>query len=168
MHLFFFVRGKFEQVELWKAHAQVAYWKWRRINNKTKEETTILVQGALRPSIFGAYEYIFPKESLAEVCSFFGIALGTTGKRAISSFDMNNAFKQFKGRAKMMFITKLFGCKNIPRKILKESKEIPPTFSTEEFERGASNARIPGVCLHVIGIKEDRKAIIGEYYQEGL
>lgn len=168
MHLYFFVRGKFEQVELWKCHAQVAYWKFRRINQKTKKEETILVQGALRPSIFGAYEYIFPKEALAEVCSFLGIVPTTGRLTSLSSFNMNTAFKQFSGRAKMTFIRKLFGCRNIPRKILKKSREIPLTFSTEEFERGASNARIPGVCLHVIGIKEDRKAIIGEYYQEGL
>ena len=72
MHLYFFARGKFEQLELWKSHAQAAYWKWRRVDKDGKEEVKI-VQGSLRPSVLGAYEYVFPKEALAEVCSFFGI-----------------------------------------------------------------------------------------------
>ncbi len=157
MHLYLYPRGKFEQVEVWKNHAQCAYWKWRRIVNKTGKEDIILVQGALRPSVLGAYEYIFPKEALAEVCSFFGIkkneqyGFGTIGLHS----------RHFAMR-------KIFGCKKIPNKILKEAQEIPPTFSTEEFERGCSTGVIAGVSLHIIGIKEDGRGIVGKYTQELL
>lgn len=157
MHLYFYVRGKFEQVELWKAHAQVAYWKLRRINNKTKKEETILVQGALRPSVLGAYEYVFPKEALAEVCSFFGIV-------------KNNSygFGKINLETRHFAMRKIFGAKKIPKKILEESKEIPDSFSTEEFERASANCKIPGVALHVIGIKEDKIGEMAGYTYELL
>jgi len=157
MHLYLFARGKFEQVELWKAHAQAAYWKFRRINNKTGKEEIILVQGALRPTVLGAYEYVFPKEALAEVCNYFGIFENEKyGFGKIGLYTRHFALR------------KIFGSKRIPRKILKEAKEILPTFSTEEFERGCSDCKIPGVAIHVIGIKND---VIGEmagYTQEML
>ena len=157
MHLYFFVRGKFEQIELWKSHAQSTYWKWRRINNKTGKEETKIVQGALRPSVLGAYEYIFPKEALAEVCSFFGI-------RA----NENYGFGKFGLYTRHFALRKIFGCKKIPKAILKKAEEIPESFTTEEFERGSANCIIPGVALHVIGIKEDEEGVIGDYTQEKL
>lgn len=156
MHLYFYVRGKFEQIELWKAHAQVAYWKWRRFNNKTNEEEIILVQGALRPSVLGAYEYVFPKEALAEVCSFFGIS------------EKRYGFGKIGLNTRHFAMRKVFGAKKIPDEIIKRAKEIPLTFSTEEFERAFGNCIIPGVSLHPIGIKEDKTIIFGDYTQEGL
>lgn len=156
MHLTFFLRGKFEQIELFKAHAQCAYWKWRRINKATGKEETTLVQGALRPSVLGAYEYIFPKEALAEVCSFFGI-------------NQENEIPSDKFRFNRLFILrKIFGCKKIPKAILKKAEKIPSTFTTEEFERGCSNCIIGGVAFHVIGIKEDNEIVLQGYIQEGL
>ena len=152
-----YVRGKFEQVEVWKAHAQASYWKFRRINNKTGKEEIILVQGALRPSVLGAMEFVFPKEALAEVCSFFGITRNKSYGFGRLGLSIRHAG-----------LRKIFGCKKIPNKILKEAKEIPPTFSTEEFERGCSNCIIPGVSLHVIGIKEDVMGEMGDYTQEML
>jgi len=157
MHLYFYVRGKFEQVEHWKSHAQSAFWKWRRINKKTKEEEVDLVQGALRPSVLGAYEYIFPKEALVEVCSFFGIVA-----------NKQYGFGKIGLYTRHFSLRKIFGCKKIPKDILKKAKEIPLTFITEEFERGGSNCIIPGVAVHSIGIKEDREIIMGDYIQEGL
>lgn len=157
MHLFLYPRGKFEQVELWKVHAQSAYWKWRRVNIETGKEETILIQGALRPSVLGAYEYIFPKEALAEVCSFFGIT--TNEQYGFGTIGLHT--RHFAMR-------KIFGCKKIPNKILKEAKDIPPTFSTEEFERGASNCIIPGVPVHVIGIKKDAEGVFMGHRQELL
>jgi hypothetical protein len=158
MHLYLFARGKFEQVELWKTHAQSAYWKFRRVDKKGNEKI-ILVQGALRPSVFGAYEYVFPKEALAEVCSFFGITKNSSygfGKIALE--------------ARHFSLRKMFGCKKIPKKILEKSLTIPPTFTTEEFERGGSNCIIPGVSIHPIGIKEDDYRYFNEFkcYQEAL
>lgn len=163
MHLFFYVRGKFEQVEQWKAHAQAAYWKWRRINPAGKEEV-ILVQGALRPSVLGAYEYIFPKEALTEVCSFFGIKSDDDG-------NCNYKFGNFKAENRRNFVLrKIFQAKKIPKKVLKDARDIPPTFSTAEFERGVSNCIIPGVAFHPIGIKEDDYRLFTEtgYTQEAL
>jgi len=157
MHLYLFVRGKFEQVEMWKSHAQSTYWKWRRINNKTGKQETTLVQGALRPSVLGAYEYVFPKEALAEVCSFFGI-----------KYNTSYGFGKFGLHTRHFALRKIFGCKKIPKDILKKSKEIPVSFTTEEFERGGSNCIIPGVATHIIGIKEDTTIIMGDYTQEGL
>lgn len=157
MHLYLYVRGKFEQVELWKAHAQTSYWKLRRINNETGEEEIILVQGALRPSVLGAFEFVFPKEALAEVCSFFGITENTSC-----------GFGRMGLETRHFAMRKIFGCKKIPKKILKEATTIPPTFSTEEFERGASNCIIPGVAWHIIGIKDDVMGEMGGYTQEML
>jgi len=157
MHLYLFVRGKFEQVELWKAHAQTSYWKFRRINNKTKKTEEILVQGALRPSVLGAYEFVFPKEALAEVCSFFGI-----------KSNKQYGFGRLGLTLRHAALRKIFGCKKIPKKILKEAGEIPPTFSTEEFERGCANCIIPGIGVHVIGIKDDKIGEMAGYTQEML
>jgi len=157
MHLYLYARGKFEQVEQWKAHAQAAYWKWRRINLETGKEEITLVQGALRPSVLGAYEYVFPKEALAEVCSFFGIKKNEPyGFGKIGLYTRHFAMR------------KIFGCKKIPKKILEEAQGISPTFSTEEFERGVSNCIIPGVAIHPIGIKEDAEIVMGDYTQEAL
>ena len=103
MHLYFFVRGKFELVELWKAHAQVAYWKFRIFNNKTKKEEIKLVQGALRPSVLGAYEYVFPKEALPEVCRFLGITQ-----------NQQYGFKKIGLYTRHWSLRKIFGCKKIP------------------------------------------------------
>ncbi len=161
MHLYLYIRGKYEQVELWKAHAQASYWKFRQVNNKTGKKTTILVQGALRPSILGAIEFVFPKEALAEVCSFFGIIGGVRGNTSYGFGKIGLETRHFGMR-------RIFGAKKIPKKILERAAEMPPTFTTEEFERGAANCIIPGVAIHVIGIKEDKIGEVGDYTQEYL
>lgn len=158
MHLYLFVRGKFEQVELWKSHVQAAYWKWRRINQNTNKEEITLVQGALRPTVFGAYEYIFPKEALAEVLACLG------------ADDHNGEwhFGKLGTEARHFSLRKIFGCKKIPKKILKEMKNIPDSYATDEWERAVTNSKIPGVCVHLIGIKEDNMITLGDYLQEAL
>ena len=155
MHLYLYVRGKFEQVELWKVHAQTAYWKFRRVNNKTGKEEIPLLQGALRPSVLGAYEYIFPKEALVEVLAFFGI---TTNE--------SYGFGTIGLHTRHFAMRRIFGCKKIPISILKQAKEKESTFSVNEFERGCSNCIIPGIALHCIGIKDDKEGIIGKWTQE--
>jgi len=157
MHLYLYIRGKFEQVELWKSHAQAAYWKFRRLNNTTGKQEMILVQGSLRPSVLGAFEYVFPKEALAEVCCFFGI-----------NSNESYGFGKVGLKSRHLILRKIFGCKKIPKEILKKASEIPSTFSTEEFERGVSNCRIKGIGLHVIGIRKDKEGVIGDYTQELL
>ena len=160
MHLIFYLRGKLEQVELWKAHAQSAYWKWRRINQKTGKEEITIVQGALRNSVMGAYEYIFPKEALTEVCSFFGLRFDDNEK---SNYKFGNERME---NAQMLVLRKIFQAKKIPKSVLRKAKTIPPTFTTEEFERGGSNCIIPGTAFHCIGIKEDEIRVSGNYLQE--
>jgi len=155
MHLFLFVRGKFEQVELWKAHVQTSYWKWRRINNVTGQEEVKLIQGALRPSVLGAYEFIFPKEALAEVCSFLGL-----------TDNVQYGFGTMGLHTRHFCLRKIFGCKKLPKEICKRAKEIPDSFTTAEFERGVTNAILPGVACHIIGIKEDIIGVMGNYTQE--
>jgi hypothetical protein len=157
MHLYLYIRGKFEQIELWKCHAQTAYWKLRRKYKDTGEEKIVLVQGSLRPSVLGAYEYVFPKEALAEVCSFFGITSNESygfGKIGLST--------------RHFALRKIFGAKKIPKDVLEKAKEIPNSFTTEEFERGASNCIIPGIGIHPIGIKEDKEWEFKDFYQEGI
>ncbi|MEK7661929.1 MAG: hypothetical protein AAB355_00285 [Patescibacteria group bacterium] len=157
MHLYLYARGKFEQVEMWKCHAQATYWKLRKFNNKTHKEEIILVQGALRPSVLGAYEYVFPKEALAEVCSFFGITK-----------NQSYGFGTIGLCARHFTLRKIFGCRKIPNDILKKAAKIPPTFSTKEFERGGANCVISGTGIHVIGIKDDAQITIGDYTHEAL
>lgn len=157
MHLYLFARGKYPQVEEWKAHAQAAYWKWRRINNTTGKEEITLVQGALRPSVFGAYEYVFPNEALAEVCAFFGITTNT-------SYGFGKVGLEIRHAA----LRKMFGAKKIPKAILEKAAQTPATYTTEEYERGFSNCIIPGVSVHVVGIKGDGFGVIGNHTQELL
>jgi len=157
MHLYLYARGKFTQVEEWKCHAQSAYWKWRRIDVKTGKETVVIVQGALRPSVLGAYEYVFPKEALAEVCSFFGIVDNNSYGFDAIGLDLRH-----------FAMRKIFGCKKIPKKILKKAEKLPETFTTKEWERGFINCVIPGVAIHVIGIKNDETREILGNIQEAL
>ena len=154
-----FVRGKYEQVRLWEAHAQTSYWKLRRINLKTKKEELMLVQGALRNSVLGAYEFIFPKEALAEVCAFFGICTNPNREWCFGKVGFY---------ARNLTLRKIFGCKKIPTEILKKAKELPPSFYTAEFERGSSCCVIPGVAIHPIGIREDMIGELHGYYYELL
>lgn len=156
MHLYLFARGKFEQVDLWKCMAQTAYWKLRRTNPKTGKVEIKLVQGSLRPSVLGAYEYVFPKEALAEVCSFFGITR-----------NESYGFGRLGLTLRHEVLRQIFGCRKIPKKILEQAEKIPAAFTTEEFERGGGNCIIPGVAVHVIGIKDDGYGLMnGEFLQE--
>lgn len=159
MHLYFFLRGIYNRVELWKTFAQCQFWKWERQSldicncgqekknhkktkncKKFKGRTEIkLVQGALRPTLFGAYEYVFPEECLSEV---------------ISIFPMNEDYDR---DFRIKFIRKIFGCEKIPLKNFEEAKKIPNTISINGSWRGLSNLKIEGVGVHIIGIKRDKR-----------
>ena len=158
MHLYFFLRGNLPCVEMFKTLAQGQYWQWKRTNIETNKEETILVQGVLRPSVFGSYEYVFPEESLPEVLSILGY-LG----EGIPALDYDTAFKQFLGRRKMSILRKIFGCKAIPKKVFEVAKLIPHSIKLEGGTRGLSHLKIPGVAVHVIGIKEDKR---GEFFHD--
>ena len=150
MHFLFFVRGVYSQVEIFKTLAQSQFWKWERTNLKTGKKQIDLVQGALRPSVFGAYEYVFPEECLAEVISVFGITKGDC--------DI----------LKLKIIGKLFGCEKISDEIFKQAAKIPNTISINNSMRGLSNLCVDGVGLRPIGIKKDRRGEMYGYNQEAL
>ena len=128
------------------------------MNLETGKEEIHLVQGALRPSILGAYEYVFPEDCLPEVLSIFGITK-----------NESYGFKKIGLKARHFGLRKLFGAKKIPKKYLEEAKKINPEVFISNSHRGLGHCIIPGVAIHVIGIKKDR---IGEhvsgYYQELL
>lgn len=159
MHLYFYIRGINQQVELWKLFAQTQWWRWLRKNLKTKKIEEVLVQGALRPSVFGAWEYIFPEECLAEVLTSFKVGDGGIGAKPTR-----------KNKAKLLSLRKLFGCKKIPKKIYEEAKKIQASVMIKGFWRGLSQLNIPGVAIHVIGYKEDDRQEVEKwgYEQEML
>ena len=138
MHLVFYVRGIKSQVDLWLTMAQGHFWKWTRKNLKTKKDDIILVQGALRPSLMGSYEYVFPEDCLAEVLAVF------------SNGDWDKPRD-----ARIIALRKLLGCKPIPKKIREESKQINPSVLIGGVKRGLSHNHVEGVAVHIVGIKKD-------------
>ena len=150
MHLVLYVRGLYPQVKLWESMAQGLHWKWRRVNKETGEEKIILVQGGLRPSMMGSYEYIFPKEALPEVLKVFGIGKGQPISKG-----------KVKGNFKVGVLRKILGVKKIPASVFEEAETYSESIVIEGTERGLSHVIIPGVAVHAIGIKED---VFGEMF----
>ena len=144
MHLVFFMRGIYNQVEVLKTQLQCTFWKWKRINLDTNQEEEIMVQGALRPSVLGAWEYIFPEECLAEVLAVLGI-----------KGEGYTAADQFKDKFRLAFLRKIFGVKRITKKMYEEAAKISPTIIIKGTMRGLSHCIIPGTAIHCIGIKHD-------------
>lgn len=140
MHLYLYARGIIQQVRLWEAMAQGQFWQWERYNPETEKTEKTLVQGALRPSVLGAYEYIFPEDCLAEVLAVFGL----------------NQNKE-KG-LRLATLRRVFGASKISRKTWREAKEIKPSIILEGSKRALSGVNVPGVSLHVIGVKKDTHA----------
>lgn len=142
--------------EIWKTMAQGLFFKWRRINLKTKKVEIKLVQLGVRPSIFGCYELIFPEEALSELLSVLGVG--------------DEHSWPLIGGMKGLALRKMFGCKKIPKKNLKEALKIPNTIVVNGSERGLSNLKVDGVAHHIIGIKYDLRHDCKEwgYNQEML
>jgi hypothetical protein len=164
MHLVFFMRGIYSQIEILKTQLQCTFWKWKRINLDTGQEETILVQGALRPSVLGAWEYVFPEECLAEVLCVMGIK----GEEYTHS-------DRFKDKLRLSFLRKVFGVKKIPKSFYEEAAKIPPTLIINGVMRGLSHCIIASTAIHCIGIKaDDRRDFdftnvgLGRYNQEAL
>ena len=144
MHLVFFLRGVNSQVELWKVLAQSQFFIWTRTDKKTGKDFDNLVQGALRPSVLGSWEYVFPEECLPAVLSMFGLCEGSIG-----------ATKSFMNNVRLRVLRKILGVKKIPKKAMEEGKLIAPTILINGSYRGISPVYIVGVALHPIGIKKD-------------
>jgi len=147
MHLQFFLRGLPEQVNLWRCLAQGQFFKWRRINKETMKEEIVLVQGGLRESVIGTWEWIFPKEALAEVLSIIGIK---------DSKRMGVSDRKFSLGLKLGVLRMMIGLKKIPKKAFKEAKLIPPSIMMGDRERGLSDLTGAKVSVHLIGIKDDK------------
>ena len=148
MHIFFFPRGVQQFVEVYLAHLQSQYWIWERTNLKTGKKEKTLVQGALRPSYLGAYEYVFPEEALAEVV-------------AVLNIQQDKSFR-------MKVLRKMFGLEPIPDEVYKQAKEVKVDIYVEGTNRGLTGIRVPGTGACVIGIKRDRRGDMYGYNQEAL
>lgn len=163
MHLYFWVRGVRHQIALFEALAQGIFWRFKRTSPEG-EEKLFCVQGALRPSIWGAYEYILPDECLPE---FLAMILNKT------SIGMKDATPPvFPYTAKMWVIRKFFEAEKIPDEVFLEADKIEPSiiFPENVTKRCFSHMKIPGVSIHLIGIKKDKFAVFptDEYFQEHL
>jgi hypothetical protein len=149
MHIYFYVRGIKQEVDLFIKYLEVQFWKWRRKNLKTKKEELHMVQGALRPSALGAWEYVIPKEGLAEFCAVTGIQK-----------NESYGFGKFGLFIRHFVLRKAFGSKKIPKEILEQTKTMPKGIILKNSERCFSPLIRRGVALHLIGIKED---VMGEF-----
>lgn len=145
MHVQILPRGIYSQVELWKSMIQNNFFKWKRIDKEDNKEFEVLYQGALRPSVWGTYEYIIPEEALSEFLSM-------TGNINPKTIGCDSTWKHKVG---LKLLRKLCGVKKIPNKYYKEAEKIPHSILFEDSQRGLSHMQIPGVTLHIIGYKKD-------------
>ena len=159
MHLRFYLRGINTQCELWKILAQGIFLKWKRIDVKTKREVEVLYQMALRPSVLGTWELVFPEECLPTVLAM----LKYTGEEM-----------SLKNKMRTAVLRKLCGTKKIPKKAIEEAKKIPESMTIKGDWRGVSHLVVNGACVHIIGIERDGRGelfdkVSGEtYLQEYL
>lgn len=159
MHLIFLPRGVQHQIDIWKTMAQCQFWKWKRKNlnvcecgqprEKHKKTKTCkrfkmrtefnFIQGALKPSVFGCWEYVFPEECLTEVLAVFGCP------------------ENYKPCFKIKALRQLFRAEKIPKKNIDEAQKVPPTIMVQGSNRGLANCRIDGVGMYFIGLIRDRR-----------
>jgi len=138
MHLYFISRGIKQNRDIFVNFLQTRLFPWKiKIDGK---ETTETVQGALRP--VELWEYVFPKESLPEVCGMLGIDPKNTDNYGALSSSIQNSM-----------LRKMLGAKEIP-------KDITPIQKDFVFKQGMG--------LHVLGIKDDVMGKIGNRDQEML
>lgn len=164
MHVYFFVRGVKHQIDLFVALAQSVWWRWKRTSPDGKDENFI-VQGALRPSIWGAYEYVLPEDCLSE---FLAMLLQKTDEGIKDNNPTDLLFK-----AEMAIVRKMFGAEKIPDEHFKEAENINVAmfFPDTTTRRALNGLRVPGVSVHLIGIKKDAFGVLpgaDGYYQEFL
>lgn len=157
MHLVFYLRGVPQQVSLWKAMAQNQFFKWRRINLKTKKEEIILIQAGLRDSVLGTMELTFPKEALPTVLCIMGLQEGHL-----------QVHPSFMSKARMIVLRRILGLRKIPKKAFKEAEKIYSSIMFDDLERGLSDLLAARVSIHPIGIKEDARITFDGYEFEGI
>lgn len=145
MHLQIMLRGINTQVELWKILAQGQFLKWTRKDVETGEDFEVLFQMALRPSVLGTWEVVFPEECLPTVLSMMGLISEKHGIYGNISL---------KG-TRMAVLRKLCGVKKIPKKAFEDAEKIPHSLTMKDSHRGLSGLVVHGVSIHPIGIRED-------------
>ncbi len=135
MHLYFWMRGINQNVEICKMFLQTQIYPFYRKNMITGEVPVgLVVQGSLRPSLFGLWEYVFPEESLAEVLTLLHVP--ETGEPAGYGTWAN------KFRMRMMRMGIGNGIKKIPK-----------------YQKVSTNKLIfqDGVAFHLLGVKYEPK-----------
>ena len=143
--------------------AQAQFFKWVRKDLETGEDFEVLYQMALRPSVWGTWELIFPKECLGTMLCMLGY---NDKKRDI--------YPNIKKGLGMMVLRTYCGVKKIPVKAFKEASEIPESLTIKDSWRGLHHLKINGVAVHLIGIREDKEGEMFDpdtgktYYQELL
>lgn len=147
MHLYLYARGVKQQLSIWEMFMQSAFWAWKRKDLKINKETITLVQGGLRPTIFGAYEYIFPEECLVDVLASLEITYN----------NYIGTDKTLMNKARMALLRKMFGASAIPKEVFKKAEKTPTSYTLDCCGRGLSSLRVSGVALHIIGIKTDER-----------
>lgn len=165
MHLFFYIRGINNWVETWKAMAQGLFWKWERTNLLTGKQEQHALQGALRPSILGAWEYIFPEEALPDVLAIFGITKGMTG-----GMTYDKKLGSYPNKFKLAAVRKLFSAKKIPKEAFEKAAKIDKSIVFPKSYRALSHLGpeiIPGIALHPIGIKADIRGVMDKTKEGG-
>lgn len=125
---------------------QSQFFKWRKKNLRTGKEEYSIVQGALRPSVFGAWEYVFPEEALPEVLAMMNLKKDSVG-----------ASRNFINKSRLAMLRRIFGAKKIPKKIWKQAEKCESKIVFEETERAFFQATVQGVSIHPIGIKKDKR-----------
>lgn len=143
MHIYFYLRGITEFVDLTKAFLKSQYWKWHLPDGKY-----MMVQGGLRESVLGVQEYIIPETALPEFLAMMNIQ---------SSNDIGVSDKKMLHKFKLATLRKILGCKKVSKESYEEAEDINPNTVLNNFERGLSEAPLKNVSVHLIGIKEDRK-----------
>lgn len=161
MHLQIILRGINDRVELWKILAQNNFFKFKRTEDG--EEKTILFQMALRPSVLGTWELIFPETALPTVLSMLGLI--DEKKGIYGNISMKGT--------RMAVLRKCCGVKKIPKKTFEEAAKIPHSIELQQSERGLSSLILPGVAIHQIGIRKDKYGELTDeagrkYFQELL
>ena len=145
--------------------AQGLFWKWERTDLLTGKSEQLALQGALRPSILGAWEYIFPEEALPDVLAVFGITKGLTG-----GMTLDKKLGAWPNKFKLAAMRPLFAAKKIPKWAFEEAEKIPQSIVFNKGHRALSHLGpevIPGISIHPIGIKKDIRGILDNTKEGG-
>lgn len=152
MHLLFFTRAVEQQRRLFEMFMETQMFVWHRKDLMTGKDRIQIVQGGLRKAPWG-YEYVFPKECLAEVLTMLEIPSGEPSFWGMSKFK-RWALRNLIGQ----------GIKPIPK-----YEPIPDKYISVEGVKGVTEVVLrrfvekKGVAIYPIGIKEDVMGTFEEF-----